>query len=306
MSERVISWSELKTFATCKRQWYLRYYKRLSLKVQPPKTPAHAGTLIHDGLHHYYLPDKKPDPFPVALAEAEQPEYAENRKEILKMIRMCRDVVENYKNWVDDEEVDKYFQPQTSELHVKLENAFKLFDFPWPKNWGIQGYIDMVGYNPQTGTPIMFETKTTSYKHATWMNDKLFPLRWQVKLYVSILQYLNPELKYDVVFNVLRRVRGTSNAARPLFWRHPIKFGAIELNHALGTFALRAAEMESIVGCLDEQGDSPVEFYNDQIVWPNPLFCNYCDYRPVCQSFDDGTNIKPLIEEFYSRRDNNV
>ena len=296
---KIISFSELRTHSTCRRKWYLTYDRHLKLKREAPTSPAHAGTLIHEWLRSWYFPDQYQTPFPAAWEVAESDEWIDERDDIVKVIKQCENVTQNYIDWLEQTKADQYFAAQQSELHWKIEDGRELFGDMFPANWGLQGYIDLLGYNTRTGQRIILETKTTRYQEGYWIGSKLPALKRQLMFYTLALQHLNPSESFDTTFNVMRRVNISARSNPPYFWRYPTRYGQKELDTAKRIFTERARGIWQTSQAIKMGRHwNPTDW-----AWANvDDHCGFCEFKIVCPSFDDGSDAEGLLSEFYTSR----
>lgn len=292
-----ISWTELSTFARCKRQWYLKYFRGYKLRKDINVESRTVGTLFHQAVAHYYAPDKFDEPFqPMFELLATDELDIDTHDHYDKTLKQSTMMFENYREWLKYEEEDRFIEVISVEekLNVPIKTVLPDLNDQY-SDMKLLGYVDLVGQDSRTGLPFLMEHKTTLSSYNHWLASTLLQLKWQVKLYTLMyLQEDNREL--DVVFNVARRVK-TKKSQPPLFWRYKILFGPKELEHARKVFTQRVTELLEY--------DELIRTYPDYESWANPAFhCSFCDFKPVCSTFDEGQGepIK-LMKSLYSDRE---
>ena len=300
---RFTSYSELQLFSQCKRSWHLKYVRRLQPRKDPHRISLDVGTLFHTAMRQYYDPETSNRDFSdvTAFADAEKAldtiESIDDEEHIEKVIKTAREMFKNYILWLDSAEEDRDRRVEVVAVERKLEvrDIYKFFGFPVPHQWGVIGFIDMLARDKVTGMPLLFEHKTTQATQETWTGNTLFDLRWQAKWYVLMLMALGEsDGAIDIVFNVVRRIQITRNAKPPLAWRYQFMLGKKELDLAKRIFSLRISQLAKFDRAVRNDATLAI---------PQPSFaCGNCDFRPVCPSFDDGSDYERLIEDWYEQR----
>ena len=291
--KRAISWSQLNSFARCRRQWYLNYVQGYKMRGEHTVASRRVGSLYHQGIGNYYDSVGIKDPFVELVAQL--PGADTNLTEhIMKSLNMGVTMVENYKAWVAEAEEDKYLHIDSVEKKLFVEDGSKVFNID--EDISLIGYADLTGHDTRTGLPLIMEHKTTTDTYTTWLANTFFTLKWQARFYALLLNEGSTD-PIDLVFNIARRVMGTGRAQKPFFWRHRVLFGEKDMEFARQVFSNRINELQEYEIFLTEQTKLIRSF-------PNPgQHCSYCDFKPVCSTFDEGRGepVK-LLESVYSTR----
>ena len=298
---RYTSYSEVKLFTECPRKWHLRYVRGLRPKKDDAEPPTmRIGSIYHKILANHYNPVITQDERDNRHLEiiAVRPDMQE---EALKNLTTAALMFDSYLDWVREEDVDRDFYVGTVESEVAIRDAVKLFGFPFPSRWSWLGFIDMIGVwtDPVHGEVIqLFEHKTTTYTQSTWFASTLRALKEQVHVYCLLLEHigiLKPD-QYEVVFNVSRQIQMAKRAAAPLHWRYPYRPSRESLESTREKMATVASHIHKMW---------KKELATPKIGSAYPVItqaCNRCIYNPICPSFDDGSDVERMIEDYYDIR----
>ena len=270
---RTVSWTQLNTYSKCKRAWGLKYQDGWHRPEEDATRPMRLGRVVHALLAQYYGGQA------IELDNTTQ-EYA--------------DAWIIFNNYLDEAD-DSQLEISTTEQFVELDGseAQVAFGSTWPCHVGVTGFIDAVGSSsdPVRDRELIVEHKTTAYTINSWSGATLYNLKWQALFYQIIYDYIT-DRPHDILFNVIRNVKGTPRAARPLTWRHFERFNPSQIEAAKHWFTERVRRMD-----YDRLEDLP----------PEPgAHCQSCEFLMICPSIDDGSRYQELLEANYTRKEGYV
>lgn len=287
-SHRSISHSELKAFASCKRQWDLGYQQELTPRRSKPSPALSKGTLFHSCVEEYYRRGK---PGQENLLNIFDEKILELQNSIGHKITkkcdtnytpkkdkcsFCNDLDYVYtmlqRYHVDAENWDENKVLVKGGLEYRFEeDGFPIFGEPWPLNWKIKGFIDMIQRDKTTGVVELVDHKTTSYTFHYWRRNTLLELKWQALIYLIVMQHKLPKMKFNVIWRV-SRTKGTKDL---LTWEYEASFSKTEIERAKKVIANRAYEIAMSLG-------------NKDLIYPNPSHakCNMCAFNLICDKMN--------------------
>lgn len=286
-----ISNSELKQFKTCRRQWWLSYYRELSPKTKRLDGPLVLGTRIHDALEIYYLDGTDPVKTYIAKLDSEVSGLTEEEAEpVLKEGELGRIMLEGYVEWLADTGADSgldIIAPEKILAAPLLDGAVEL-----------RGKIDMVVRRKADGALLNVDHKSalnmTDHTRTAHMDEQL--------LTYAVLERLTaaPE---DVagggMFNILRKVKRTKTSTPPFYLRHEVHFNPTMLK----SFWIRLHGMINDILSVRKRLDAGED--HRQVVYPSPTKdCTWrCQFFAVCPMFDDGSDAEGYLASHYEKTD---
>lgn len=307
-----ISNSELQVFKSCRRKWWLTYYRELGLRHDKKNAygPAQLGTRIHFALEMMYRADENPIEV-INESYAEDIQYLEENggsdDAIMKLRKeqdLARAMIEGYIDWVRDEAIDEGMTYIESEAVVQVDSAV-----PGVK---LRGKLDQVWERKSDGARLFRDFKTVP--NFSGPKDML-EMDEQMKFY-HLLEYLysiqetgkEPVWRTDgALYTMLRKVKRTAAAKPPFYEQISASHNMAELK----TMYVRVTVVvEEIVAArlkmaeMEKMEDLPVDAHH-YVFPPRPSRdCSWsCDFVAVCPMFDDGSNAEGFIKEYYERID---
>ena len=265
----------------------------MQLKKDPESIPLSVGKIFHTALENYYDPEDGNSIFPIYKIELPE---GMDEKNLKKVYDTARAMWNNYLEWLEETDADRGLFIEAVEKRIEVHDAHKFFGYPFPNYYGIHGYVDMLARHVHTNVPLLFEHKTTQATQSTWHQSVLFSLKWQTKFYLLGLMAMGEiHPPVDIVYNIIRRIQLSRNATPPLVWRYNNTFSVEVLENAKRAIAIRVAELAR----FERQVKSTPES-----AYPNVTRgCDSCSFRMICPSFDDGSYVEEMIEDYYEERE---
>ena len=307
-SDRTISYSELKAFASCKRQWDLGYRQGLTARKTKPSPALSKGVLFHRCLEEYYKQDIRTSEAILRIFDDTILEFLDiighkitdncdkNFRPKNKSCQICRGLdfvytmLQRYHIDASKWDVDKLLVKNGLEYRFE-EDGFPIFGKPWPLNWKVKGFIDMIQRDKKTGVVELVDHKTTSYTFDYWRRNTLLELKWQALLYLLVMKEKLPKMSFDVIWRV-SRTKGTEGL---LSWEYAASFSNKEIENARKVFANRTYEMA-------------LSMSNKDLIYPNPepYKCNMCQFGLICDKMNskmDSPNFHKEMKFLYMERE---
>lgn len=271
---RRISNSELSTFKTCKRQWYLAYIRKLVPRREDPTGVAPIGTRIHAVLAEFYRPKSAVEKLafnPIALHNQLVTEdlirHPEKADKINKEGDLSRIMLEGYFEWVEETGADEGLIVLGSEKKLEHEIVPGIV---------LQGKLD-ARVKREQGDAIMV------IDHKSQANFEP-PFTEQMKTYLLLNLLENPNERVDgAIYNILRRVKRSVTAKPPFYQRVEVRYNI----HVMRDFYQRViAEIEELTRL-----ESAILSGRTELAFPSPsASCSWrCQFYSICPLMDDKT-----------------
>lgn len=289
-----ISNSEIQEFKTCRRAWWLKYYRGLARKSKEVIGPLPLGSRVHNSLEVYYTTGESP-------VEAYKGFWAKD-KELFEASEMAGDesavkkfeseselgliMVEGYMEWLDETGADSRLEV----LEVEKKVSAPLLD----GRVELQGKTDMKVYDRVTNDRLIMDHKTAvsfnDYHRTAHMSEQLL-------LYTMLEKMQKEDSDIPVsggIYNLLRKVKRGPKAKPPFYERINVRFN----DEALNSFWIRVngelRDMMAVRDALDAGVDHRL------VAYPSPSRdCTWrCPFFQVCFMFDDGSAAEHWLEAF--------
>lgn len=295
--------SEIQTFKSCRRQWFLGYYLGLKPKKAELIGPLPLGTRVHDALEVYYTTGEHPSDVYNRLQRLDNRKFLETDDagfedrvdKFNKESDLGRIMVEGYKEWADETNVDAGIIIEAAEQILSHE----LEEFPGVK---LIGKIDVKARRPLGLSRAVMDHKTavtfTPYEEFASMTE-------QLQMY-SMLERLDPTDDTPLdggIYNLLKKVKRTSTAKPPFYKRIDVRFN----KHQLDAFWLKTLGVVGDMTAVRERLDAGMD--HRMVAYPRPQMdwrCGKCPFFKVCTMLDDGSMAEEYLADFYSQVDPNA
>lgn len=310
--ERVsITNSEIQTFKSCRRRWFLGNYLGLALNEKSEVGPLPLGTRLHDSLEQYYLSQMSGGEIvnPVDVYNRLQREdnsrfllTAESTqddkvKKFNDESELGRIMLEGYMDWMDEENPDAGLEVIGAEK--KLEYVLTEFN----PRVELIGKVDLQVRRLEDGS-----RATLDHKSALQFTDyyKFSHLSEQLMMY-TMLERLNPD-EHDTrvdggIYNLLKKVKRSSRAMPPFYERLDVRFNQKLLDafwiRTLGTIRDIMAVRDALDGGADHR----------YVAYPTPTMdwkTGSSPFFPVYSMLDDGSNAEAYLEEHFHQHNPNA
>ena len=287
---KFFSWSEIECYMSCPRKWKFAYKDGYRRREESRSGAAYVGRIVDDYIQSRSLGDDDyitqiNDLKALELSLEERDLFPEQKDKEQKNIELCFAMFDTYDRWIEETGANNRFHFTHKETRTK-----RPLYLDSPKDVGLHGWVDMLAVDTSTDITHIFENKTTTTTMTTWITQELPKHLWQAKFY-AIVTGLN-----HVVFNVMRRTKGTPRAARPLVWRYPVFISDEQKSHALERFL-------DVIGRIVEERERDIPIHEYFPVKGRK--CQICRYVSVCDDFDSpGSGALSLLEvDFISRKE---
>jgi len=298
-----ISNSEIQTWKSCRREWWLTYYRELGIKrdLDKPIGPRQLGTKIHIALCAYYAEHRNPVEVVNELYLEDKTRLAEDPVVVADLGKeqdLAKAMLEGYVEWVKEEGADD---------DIELVAAETVIEVPVPNihpDVMLRGKLDQRVVRKIDGARLFLDHKSVGDLTTP---QRMLPLDEQMKFY-HLLEKLDslyktgeePPWRTDGgLYNMLRKVKRTASAKPPFY-------GRAEVHHnqqVLQTMWMRVSKVIIEIMHAREALDAGGEHH--YVVPPRPSRdCTWkCDFFAVCAMFDDGSNVEGLLHEYYTHVD---
>lgn len=288
-----ISNSEIQEFKSCRRAWWLKYYRGLSLKAKESTGPLPLGTRVHNSLEAYYKDGINPvteyrkllKEDALKFSQSEDYSDASKVKKFESEADLGRIMLEGYLEWLDETNADDRLEVVAVEKKVSapfLDGRVEL-----------QGKTDMKVRDRLDGARLILDHKTAIsfdvYHKTSHMSEQLM-------LY-SLLEKIQDGDDTPVeggIYNLLRKVKRGASAKPPFYDRITVRFN----NTALRSFWTRVnGELRDMIATRDALDAGADHQY---VAYPSPTRdCTWkCPFFQACFMFDDGSAAEDWIENF--------
>lgn len=297
---RLVSNSEVQAFKSCRRKWWLAWYRGYTPRMTEFSGVRSIGTRLHLALSSYYTPGYIDSVNPLEahvkaaeedmaayLANAEQRGYVVDTSPLLKNFSLERIMLEGYLEWLAETGADEDLEIIASEQY--MEATLK----PGTK---IIGKLDARVRSRTTGRRKFIDHKSVS----VFVKPQLLRQNEQF-LHYELLESLSgaPERCDGAFYNQLRRVKRTANAKPPFYKREIVQHNQHELDSYTKRLRGTIREIELTEERL-EQGIDPLF-----LVPPTPTTeCDWkCPFVAVCPMYDDGSRAEDALEGLFVQHD---
>lgn len=291
MSLRRYTNSEITTWRTCRRAWWLKYYRRLAVAWDGPQVSAASlGTLVHLGLEAHHLGqdalgrlDSKVEVDREALVEADVSEH--RLKAFNKQAVLARAMIEGYLDWLEESGADANYEFIAAEQSVEIEIG---------GGRTLLGKLDAKVRRRDTGEVRFLDNKTVQSIDGTIESAyRSSQFRHYALLESELLRRgeLDSPQAGGVVLNMLRKVGRGPSSKPPFYGRHEFSFNATVVS---SHYVQVVAELDRI-----EQARAELDYGHShhRVVPPSPSRdCSWrCEFKDICPGFDDGSDVETLI-----------
>ena len=310
--------SELQTWKSCRRKWWLAWYRAQQLQVQNFTDVRSTGTRVHRALEAWYVPDGQPRVDPRTALErivvedwtsitelATKQNIGEEHLaalavEFTSATNLERAMIEGYVEWLSETGVDADLRVVGSEqpivVPLELDVDLGARHGATTRPVEIIGLLDTRVVRSTDEARLFIDHKTVGDINAPVAT---LPQNEQM-LHYHLLDWLNSEHAEDrcdgALYNMIRRVRRSARAKPPFYARVEVRHNRYELD----AYKRRmfAAMREIIVA---EERLNRGENHLD-VVYPSPSSqCVWsCDFFAVCNMFDDGSHADDMLKSIYT------
>lgn len=310
---RLFSNSEIQTFKSCRRRWWLSWYRGLTPRKDEYTGVKHIGSRIHLALEHFYVPAGQTPVDPIATHEiivaAELDKFyshydnspfgfpAEELKALEANFALERVMLEGYIGWLQETGEDSTLEVIESETYVEsvIPATFTGTKFLPVK---IIGKIDTRVKDLRTGRRKFIDHKTVQSLDTRMLRQS------EQMLHYHLLEWLNTEegeARCDgALYNMMKRSKRTARATPPFYHREPVDHNRFELESYRDRLVGVITDIQRAEQQIKEQPS-----LIPTVMYPTPSRdCTWkCPFQKVCTMFDDGSRVEDALENLYQVRD---
>lgn len=279
---RRFSNSEFQTFKQCRRQWDLRWRRKLSRATEPRTGPLALGTKVHLALASMYSLKSPADPLEVLKAAyaTDLEAYPDEADDILKDRALALTMVEGYVQWVAETGADDWFEVIDEEVP---------FEVPLMDGVNLVGRLDLVIRRRSDGALACLDHKTTA---SLVTPLKTVHLSEQGRTYSTLLKLTYPDAPVSgAVWSWLLKSKRTARSTPPYYQREELWYTEHELRSFYKRLCGQVRDVLAVEEALGAGGD-PLYY-----AYPTPSdTCSWkCEYLAVCPLFDDGSHVEGVL-----------
>lgn len=299
-----VSNSEIQTWKTCHRKWWLVYYRELGMKRSETETsgPRSLGTRVHLALEGMYTQDKNPletlkeiYDYDIQKFE-EQGRFADDIDAVRKEYDLAHAMISGYLEWAQENGIDEGLTLVAAEDVIEIDSHI-----PGIK---LRGKMDQRVVRKSDGARLFRDFKTVGNLTTP---TKTLPLDEQMKFY-HLLEYIEalnatggePQWRTDgALYTMLRKVKRTATAKPPFYDQVEVQHNLTTIRNMWTRVAKVIEEIYDARVALDAGAD------HQYIAYPRPSRdCTWaCDFFAVCAMFDDGSDVEGVLAQYYDHVD---
>jgi transcriptional regulator with XRE-family HTH domain len=309
---RLVSNSELQTFKSCRRKWWLGWYRGLRPREESPVGPRAIGDRIHRALQLYYVPAAFQPLDPRAALErliiedwtkltTDATPTLDLRRKFEQEANLERIMVEGYMEWLAETGDDGELEVIAPETYVEAElNIDELWDpdeRPYER-LRLIGRMDVRARRKTDGSIVFIDHKTVGSITA---KTRVLPLDEQM-LHYHLIESLTTDpadgqRRADgALYNMLRRVKRTPGAKPPFYARVHVPHNDHELNSYKQRVIGAVYDLAEVEQSLQRTGGKS----HLTAAYPRPSQdCTWCPFFQVCGMFDDGSRAEDMLNTYY-------
>lgn len=285
--------SEMQTFRTCRRKWYLYYRRHFSPRAERAATGvAQLGTNVHMALEGHYT---GLDPYGVlaVIYDGLQDANPMAHKDIAGERSYAITMVKGYIEWAEESGVDAQYAVVATEADTSARIAL-----PDGREIILRGKLDQViERRDGSGARLVRDFKTVG---SLTKADGL-PRDTQMRTYDLLHTLASPRgtLTDGVLYTMLLRSKRTSKATPPFYQAVHMGYSERDRESALEAIRGTALDILTVDARLDA-GEPP-----QRVLYANPGdYCGWgCPFVSVCTMADDGSRLDDALEDNYVRSD---
>lgn len=295
MSEVVrISNSEIQTFKSCRRNWWLGYYRRLKPRSKDYTGALALGSRIHAALDEYYANG-------VNLLDAHAELVARDRALLEADFRdtsaldseadLGRIMLEGYLDWVEENGIDNELEIVSTEevISAPLFNG----------EVELQGKLDMRVRRKIDGVRMFRDFKTVGGSLSDFAN--LANMNEQVLTYMLLetLKEGEENRSEGGIFTMLKKVKRTAKATPPFYDQIEVRHNVFTMRSFWNRIHGTIEDMMRVRKALDT-GANPA-----YVAYPTPTRdCKWkCQFFTICTLIDDGSASEEALSEMFEEVD---
>lgn len=311
--------SELRTWKTCRRKWWLAWYRRYQLNGVSFTDVRATGTRVHRALEAWYVPEGEPrvdprdalervivDDWTKITTQANERGLSEERHAALAVdfttaTNLERAMVEGYVQWLAETGEDSELrivgseQPIVATLETEVDYGAR--SGVTTREFQLIGVLDTRVTRVSDNARLFIDHKTVGDVQGPVAT---LPQNEQM-LHYHLLEWLaaeSAEARCDgALYNMLRRVKRSARAKPPFYSRIEVRHNRYELDSYKRRAVAAARDIMVATHRLEVMGED-----HRDVAYPTPgPDCRWsCDFFAVCNLFDDGSRAEDMIAGLYT------
>jgi len=303
--------SEITTFQTCPRKWWLAWYRGLTPRLHEVQGPRSTGTRIHLALGALYdiavferliapgayaqkvLSDAQHEDMNNLRAQYEFDEDLSMREaKLLSDFDLERIMLEGYLDWIQDTGIDRDLEVIGVEQYLEIDYAYSNIE-----KVKLIGKIDSRVRSRITGRRKFIDHKTVQS-----VRDATLNMNRQMLHYHLLEELTTPEgepRSDGALYNMLRKVKRTRASKPPYYARVPI-------DHNRHQILSYQRQLDTLIGEILHAHYALAEIPSraTEIMPANVgRHCTWCPFMKVCTMFDDGSRVEAALDDLYQVQD---
>lgn len=285
-----VSNSEIQTFKSCRRKWWLAYYRGLRPKMEKMTGPLRLGTRIHLCLELMYGDNQDPLEVHRNLIDTDRQLLLAEERDVTDLeneAELGRIMLEGYLEWLEESGADANLEVVGAEKRVNAHILNGKVE--------IKGKLDARVLRKADNVRLFMDHKTcqnfSDLTRSAHMDEQLYMYH--------LLEAMQPEEQERCdggIFNMLRKVKRTATARPPFYERLEVRHNRYSLDAFWRRLHGTVTTMVAVRQALDDGNDPMVNCY------PTPTRdCHWkCEFYAVCPLFDDGSAAEAMVDDFYT------
>jgi hypothetical protein len=294
MSDLVLSNSTIRTWKSCKRQYWLRHYRELAVphRRHNPTSVAELGTRVHtilEALYGYEIPFEVSIPVIYDAAKEEYPDYAlqlEAEQELVEIM------VNGWLDWAAEQGIDNAFDVVATEKTVQYQ-----MEIGGGRTVTLMGKLDQQVRRKFDDALMFRDWKTcgTFSKADDLIRDEQF------RFYSMLWSLIAPEGERvgGGLYTQIRRSNQSARSKGPYYQQIAVSYNKDDLRSMWYRTWEVANEIDRFHRRMDA-GESHL-----QVAYPNPsMSCSWsCPFVNVCHMADDGSRFEDALSNLFETKD---
>jgi CRISPR/Cas system-associated exonuclease Cas4 (RecB family) len=304
---RRISQSEVRTFKTCRRQWYLGWIEGYTMRPEHRAATgvAQLGTNVHTALEAYYGYDLDPLAVLAWIYNGLRADRPEAEKDLNSEQSYASTMVEGYLQWASENGTDQEFEVIGTE---RLMSVPMVVEYPYQDGLIESTAVVLTGRIDQTirqrdgsGRAYIRDWKTVGDLSKADALQRDEQMRWYDLLYWLASQADDDvQLMSGVYYTMLKRSKRTMRARPPFYDAVFIHYTAADRRSML----LRTRRVLGELLLIEDELRNGADHL--AVAYPHPEetgHCRYCPFKEVCALADDGSRFDDALNGVYVKAD---
>lgn len=289
-----ISNSELQCFKSCKRKWWLAYYRGLRPKQTKASGPLALGTRLHAALEGYYADNLDLVDEYKRLLEIDRFQLLATEQDTTKFDsegELGRIMLEGYMNWLEETGADSGLEIVGAEKKVSA----LLFN----DKVELRGKLDLRVKRKVDNVRLFLDHKSVATFDSITRTAHMSEQGMMYQLLETLTTAEGDERCDGLIYNMLRKVKRSANSRPPFYERLEVHWNKKTMQAFWSRLHGTISEMLRVRSQLDQGAD------HTYVAFPTPSQdCTWkCEFFAVCPMFDDGSAAEELIEAYYTQDD---